>query len=610
MIPVSQPLIWNPKGCSDAKDSRSAFKGAMQLLTNLVPDPSTDMVWVPRPASIVQTSFGTFTTPGFISALIVVGDIAYGMIASGAVAAHDQPFAFNLSTSAFETVSGANSGNVPTSPATTGDWTPPIMFVAAQRIIVTHPGFSGANKFGWFDISGYSSNTITGTTHTNTTVDTLSGNPITAGWQVGMTITGTDIPANTVIVSLTAAAIVISNAATGGHGSITFTVAGGTATAPLWGAGDTNANNLPSVPVGGYQMNGRAYFACGVNGIPFTDALNPTQRTNASQALTTNDGLAVTAIGGLGAAQTAGGSPIVTALVVFEGVAKMQLITGDSATTNLQMNTLPVATGTLAPLSLIVFKLGLGFVSPEGLRYVDGFGVVSDPIGDHGTGVTQPFINAAHPSRISACANADTIRISVENTAGPGGATFQEWDFDLGRKVWHGPHSFPFDQCELWKNSFVIAATGITAKLFKSDIVPNTSSTYTENGTVLSWTWQSCLLPDSAQMGMTAIVRTTTMDAIGATAMTVVATDEANSPLSTVVITGMDVPTLWDVAVWDVGSWDGTSAVFREHLVPWHTTVLWKQGTVQKTSVSVIDQHIGGIQLRYQQLGYDIQVAA
>ena len=40
MIPQSEPLMWKPKGCSDAADSRDAFKGAMQKLTNLVPDPS------------------------------------------------------------------------------------------------------------------------------------------------------------------------------------------------------------------------------------------------------------------------------------------------------------------------------------------------------------------------------------------------------------------------------------------------------------------------------------------------------------------------------------------------------------------------------------------
>lgn len=419
-----------------------------------------------------------------------------------------------------------------------------------------------------------------------------------------------DIPANTTIVSMTTTSIVISNAATGSHNLDTLTVTGGTTTSPQWAAGDTNTNNLPSVPVGGAMMGGRAYFACGVNGIPFTDALNPTQRTNASQALTTNDGLATTALGPLGASQTSGGSPIVSALIVFEGVAKMQMITGDSASSTLQMNTLPLATGTLSPLSIFNYKEGLGFVSPEGVRTVDLLGNVSPPLGDHGSGITVPFINAVNPSRTNAAANADTIRLSVNNGSAAGGTAFQEWDYDVTRKAWHGPHTFPFDQIDVWSNTFVIVPHGVTAAIFQSDIVPNSSSTYTENSTALSWEYETCLLPDSDDMEMTSIVRATLMATLGATNVFVVAMDESGNALDTVIMSGSDTPTTWDNFSWDKAVWDGAPATFKERLIPWHTVILWKQGAIQVNAASVSDQRIGGVSLRYQRLGYDIPSAA
>jgi hypothetical protein len=126
----------------------------MEYLTNLVPSPSTQMMWVPRPASIVATSFDGFTTPAQGEALFVVGNVAYGMIASAAFTGKSEPFAYNILTNAFYTITGPSAGNLPTTEATTGDWVPPTMALIGTKIIVTHPGFStGTNKIGWLDIA-------------------------------------------------------------------------------------------------------------------------------------------------------------------------------------------------------------------------------------------------------------------------------------------------------------------------------------------------------------------------------------------------------------------------------------------------------------------------
>src|SRR5512135_2258399 len=100
----AKPLTLKPKGLSDSVDGTNAFPGAMASLANLIPNPSTDDTWVPRPAATKLTDFPGFNTPAFVSACLVVGNIAYGMIASAKNVGNDEPFAYNLSTNVFETI--------------------------------------------------------------------------------------------------------------------------------------------------------------------------------------------------------------------------------------------------------------------------------------------------------------------------------------------------------------------------------------------------------------------------------------------------------------------------------------------------------------------------
>jgi hypothetical protein len=151
----STPFPWRPRGLSDTLDASDTFAGAMASLQNLIPDPTTKNLWQCRPAAIRATNFGTYTTPGFISCLEIIGNIAYGMVASGRNAGNDEPFSYNLLTNTFIVVSGITAGNTPTSPATSGAWTPPTMALVGALLVVTHPGFSGVGNvyFGWFDLT-------------------------------------------------------------------------------------------------------------------------------------------------------------------------------------------------------------------------------------------------------------------------------------------------------------------------------------------------------------------------------------------------------------------------------------------------------------------------
>ena len=158
-IPESAVLRFTPKGVADAFDSTETFAGACRKLQNLVFDPSNPELVVARPGvDGALTNFAGFTTPGFISLQVTIGTRVYGMVATGLTAGKDQPFCYDLNTSSFVTINGVTAGNAegrPTSPATTGAWTPPTAAMVGTYLVITHPGYSGTgtNFFGLINIS-------------------------------------------------------------------------------------------------------------------------------------------------------------------------------------------------------------------------------------------------------------------------------------------------------------------------------------------------------------------------------------------------------------------------------------------------------------------------
>jgi len=165
----SNPVIYKPQGLSDAPAMDLAFPGAMLSLQNLVPDTGSDCLWQCRPASTELTSFNGFSSPGFISCMLVVGNIVYGMIASSRNVGQDEPFVYNTSTGTFVTVSGVTSVNTPVSPSINGAWVPPTMTLVGGEILVAHQGFNqaGGYFFGVLNINNpaapsWSAGTLTG----------------------------------------------------------------------------------------------------------------------------------------------------------------------------------------------------------------------------------------------------------------------------------------------------------------------------------------------------------------------------------------------------------------------------------------------------------------
>ena len=613
-----RPLTIRPTGLSDSEDGSNTFAGAMSSLQNLVPDPGDDKMWTCRPAAVKLTSFPGFITPGFVSCLLVIGDICYGMLSTGRNVGNDEPFVYNIKTNNFYTVSGVNAANTPISPSAVGDWVPPVMAAVGSKVIVTHPGFAGGASgyyFGWFDTTGFSDHPHTGTTVlASRTITGLSANVLQAGWTVGQIISDNfgDIPANTYIKAIAAdgLSVALSATMTGGHAGNSLTVQGGTPTAPLWAAGNTNGNGLALVPVSVVQMGGRAYFAVN-SGVVFSDSGNALQVTNASQVLVFANNAPVSALGPLPLSSPITGG-IVQAVVAFQTTVALQIITGDASiavgqTGSLAINILKAGTGTFSPNSIIPFTEGLVFVSPEGLRVVTFAATVTNPIGDHGTGVSVPFIFALTASRTVAVANADTLRITVKNGNDPN-QTVQEYWLDLTRKVWSGPHTFPASLSQPWESTFLMTPVGITGSLWQSDATPAVGSVFVENGTPLTWIMQTVLLPDSETMSMHSIVEGSWMAKISS-GLQVIATalDEGGSVLDTIYLNGpAGGQTLWGQFLWGQANWLGGTGFLRQHPLHWNIPIVWRQGSLRFTGMSQNNTEFGNIYINYQKLGYSL----
>lgn len=532
----SAPLRYVPVGASDSLDSTSTFPGAMTRLENLVPDQTTRGIWVCRPAAIQATNFTGFTTPTNVSVLFTVGTRVYGMIASGAFAGKDEPFSYNMATSLFDTITGTTLANTPTTQATSGAWTPPIMALIGTKIIVTHPGFSGAPGvfFGVIDIS----------------------NPA----------------------------------------------------APTWVAANTATNALPVVPTAVAQFGGRAWFAVnpttGQPGTYASDILDALTVTNASQILTYGDNVKITAMGSLGlATQVTGG--VVQALIVFKGSTGMFQVTGDFATSNLARNALPIATGTDAPKTVCATPKGLGFVSPDGFRILGFDGVVSDPIGQDGSGVTVPFTYSSVPSRMVATCNVDVVRISTQN-GNAVGAPNQEWWYHISRGSWSGPHTFPMAQITPYGTTFVGAPIGVTGKLFQSDVRQASTSTYTENGSALTWTYETAYLPDPGLMAEVGMVETTINIAYPniAGSFSVVAQDETEGVINSVSLSSTGAAPIWGSAVWGSFVWGASANPYQPRVIPWDKPVVFRRLKMLVSGQSASSIRVGDLYLRYQPTNY------
>lgn len=601
-----QPLTIRPFGVCDAVDGTNVQAGAMVSLANLIPSPTTKNQFVPRPAATQITNFASFTAPAQIEALLVIGTRAYGMIASGRFAGKSEPFCYDLNAGAFIALGNVTAANCPTTQPATGDWTPPTMAMVGQRICITHPGYDGVSSFtGWIDLRTFTLST-TGTVASGS--KTISNVATVVGMMIGDAVTGAGIPANTYITAIgevTPYSITMSQAATANGTGEAIAVTSGTIAAPVYGAGQTNGVGLLTVATGVAQFNGRAWYAVG-NLLLFSDALNPQQITNASQQLTIGDSTPITALGGLPLSnQVTGG--VLQALIAFKAGIYYQ-ITGDQATSNLSSSAVAGAMGTVSPNSLCATPNGLAFVAADGLRVVGLDGKCSDPIGANGQGVNLPFLYALYPTRIAAAYVKGVVRVSLQNGYINGQPTQEYW-YDMVQQCWTGPHSFPATliQAEFGTaNSFVMAATGVSGKLWQSTVLPSAFTTYTENGAALSWSFQTTLQPDNQQMASNTVVQTAIGMVLPASqSILITANDEQNNALDTITMASPAIPSgVWGNFNWGGATWGGSAQAYQEYNIPWHNPLNFKQMSLTISGQSTYGFAIGNIYAGVQATGF------
>lgn len=538
------PITWSPHGLSDALDTTNLEPGMMLQLSNLIPDPSTTNLWQCRPASLQLVDMNAAGgqpwtgTNGFISVLEVFGNVAFGMVGTSQFPGRDAPFAFNLNTNTFIAITGVTSLNTPNSPATTGAWNPPSMSLIGTKIIVTHPGFSGATNgyIGVIDITTFSS----------------------PAWSSGNI-----------------------------SGVVTFT------TPPSWVA----------------QFNGRAFYIVNIpNGQPaviFSDSLSPLTTSGATlPVLTFGDNIQLTVEIGLPLMNQLGG--IIQSLMVFKSVSNIYQITGDVTTNNLTINSLNVATGTLAANSVSSTPKGIMFLAPDGLRLIDFYARVGDPIGIDGHGVNVPFIFAVTPSRINTACNFNVFRIFVQNGA-VAGSPNQEFWYDISREKWSGPHTFPASMIAPFGNTFIIAPVSAQHSIWQSDVVQSSTSTFVENGSQLTWQWQTSLLPDTGQMAEFCVIEAWLKMALAGSvgAINVFAENQNGTVLDSVTITPAGLGTsIWGAFNWGSANWGASVSALFPYQLQWHKPLVFQRLSILATGASVQGIKIGDLGMRYQQLGY------
>ena len=627
----AHPIRFSPAGLSDSLDATDEFPGACSLLENLVPDITTRNLWTCRPAAVQLTDFtgDVAATPGVVSVCRVFGSKVFGMVAngSGTYSGYDTPFIYDLATSSFVTLYGMAVTNLPTTVALAAGVQPPTLDMVGPRVYFTHPGFAAPNYFGWLDLTNpalptWSAGNLLAAGGVKTGHITAGGAYVT-GTYVNVALTGgagtgakatIKVTAGTVtdvVVSSFGSAYVVGNSLSATAASLGGSGSGFTYRVDSIGVGAITFSDTSAVPAWVRQFYQRAYFGFNpgpsspnfVPSVVFSDVLSQ-DTANANQALTFGDNTPLVAACPLGLANQLGG--IIQALMVFKGSSNVVQITGDASLSTLAVNTLNVATGTIAPLAVVPAPIGIAFISPDGVRFIDFDSHISDPIGEGGKGVTSPFVsNGAQSVFMNAACNGAVLKISVLNV--PAGNLWQEYWFDMTRKAWSGPHTFPATTMDAYGSSFIIAPQAVPGTLWQADTIPLSTSSFTENGAALTWALQSVVLEDTGDMAQSEIaeyqVKTTTVTAIPT--LTVGVLNESGNLLNqTIYNYNLLPPTLWDTATWDASVWDGPSTGLANHRIDFAEPVIYNRAQLSYTGKSAYGFKIGDTFIRRRQLGY------
>jgi hypothetical protein len=530
-----------------AADSYYALGGvqpySMALLQNLVPAPDSSDQWVPRPAATLFPGSNNADF-GFISALVIIGNRAYGMVKSvTSFPGKDKPFCYDLLGGSLLTITGITTANLPTSVASTGVWTPPHMELIGTKIIVTHPGFSGsgANFFGVIDTTNPGALTWTSA---NTATNLLPSVPVWVS-QFFQRAYFYCNPTNAQPAVL-ASDVLVPTARSNATYILTFDDG-----IPLLCGGTLGLDT---------QLGGKLQSL-----IIFKQGANQMHQVTGDFSATADNGIPPVSI-----------------------------------------NAFSSGTGTDAPNTVCKTPKGLAFVAPDGLRLVDFDAHVSDPIGFNGQGISVPFIASVIPSRMSASSNGTILRISTINGS-VAGQPQQDWCLDLVRQIWYGPHTFPVSLSVAYANNFVVVPSGISG-LWSSDMTPDPNSVYVENGANYNCVYQSGLMPDRDMLYELECSKAVFYQGFGAGTVnySVAALNQDGNVLDFCTLQFVGSFTLWDQFVWGAGVWLGNSKNMSATEIPWNYPVVFDRMAIQITVQASAGVRLGGVLMQALELGYTV----
>jgi hypothetical protein len=206
---------------------------------------------------------------------------------------------------------------------------------------------------------------------------------------------------------------------------------------------------------------------------------------------------------------------------------------------------------------------------------------------------------------MTAAASGRTVRIDVPLTDG---TTASYW-YDLTRRIWTGPHTGAASLVKVWTDTFVITPADGTAQLLRADDSQQPDSLYIENGRPIDCEWESSLLPDSGQMAENTIIESAFMVALPpGQSVQVNFLDETRVNLDGVTLAGFVIePSL--SSPWGGPIFTGPdTGVIRQRQIPWTVPLVFKQGSVNIRFVADPNIVIGNFYMRYQILGYLLEV--
>lgn len=600
------PVRFTYRGLSDAADSTDVFLGASQQLSNWLFDRDNPEWIVPIPGVTALTSFAGFNTPGFVSLHNTVKPLIYGMIGTARNVGKDEPFVYDNAASAFNAVAGVQATNVPTSPATSGAWTPPTLAPVGSRVIFTHPGFTGAGGlfFGFLDTSSFALATV-GTTAIGSPIITAVGS--TVGVALGQTIAGAGIPANSWVIGFTVNTITINVNCTANGAGVALAIAGGTPAAPLWGAGNTTTVALPGVPKCVSNFNNRAYYAVG-NTLYWSDNLAPTNISNANQNQVVGDGSDIIALYGASVQTSSGG--VTSALFIFKANGQIWQFVGDQALANTALAFVSLTIGTNAPRSIVGCDEGIYFAATDGPKLIDLNSALRDIThGDRSVSsdISAPFRNAITPSRIAAAFCSSVYRVTMDTVVKGQSLFAQDYWFDTRRRRWNGPHTFAWDCASPYDTYFIVSGAGTPGVLFKSQAYPDVNTVYTNNGANYNCTATSATMPKIEEMREKQMVEMTSE--LGYTPIAnnnyqIYALDEQGSVLNQVAVSTYNPGSLWGGITWGLGVWGSNAPAPHTFDVPWDDTVIFQKIAIKHVVMAASGVCVGTQYMRYQNTGY------